>query len=192
MKPDGTTLALLSVGLLAVAGLVSPADPRGSAARPRKIIGWTDDGKPIYPPRGRRRREHKSRVVNPQIRLTPSPGGWVDSQECTCGATYDKHRSGVSYGVACDALKTAWGTGEGKTFRSRGAVLFMMKSMKLDDWYQTHYDCGMEWEMQQGRQIAQQRAQRQRTTVRQIAAQQGWEPDPEYIAPPLKAGAVPF
>jgi len=171
------------------------ADPRasGSATRGRKKapIGWTAQGDPIYKPRGHKRHEHKGLTVNPQIRLPPAPGPWVDESACTCGATYDKHRAGVTFGAARTALEQAWPKQQGARFITTGPVLYMMRAIKLDDWYMSHHGCGMEWQMAQSRRVADQRRRRQRQVVRQIAQQQGWEVDPQYV-PPAAHAKVPF
>jgi hypothetical protein len=181
--PPGVSLTLLAASLLAIAS-VARRHPTGSPARGRGLpVGWAEDGAPLYKPRGRKRHEHRGRVVNPRIRLPTPPGPWIDDERCkVCGETYTAHRSGVSFGQARAQLDNAWPKEQGARFISLGSVLFKMREIKLVSWYLRHAECGFEWEMQQhSRKKGPHRGQRQ----------EGWEPDPQYI-PPSPQSEIPF
>jgi hypothetical protein len=123
-------------------------------------------------------------VVNVAIPEPYPPGPWIEAEfddddrlvdiRCICGAhpgTYRRFNSGVTFGEAADALRTAnqlaevaesQGTLEFKPhltggdwhdeapggFRSRRAVLWMMRVIKLQAFYDAHRICGddLDWE----------------------------------------------
>jgi hypothetical protein len=100
-------------------------------------------------------------VVNPYVAPPLPPGEWVDDEKCICGASYHAHkvrtfkrrrvysrRRGVRYSSpffasASDRLRRiAKAQGDkGGGFRSRGPVLWMMRVIKLADWYDQHHGC---------------------------------------------------
>lgn len=84
-------------------------------------------------------------VVNPDRPAPNPPGEWVSAEACSCGATYHKHRGCYSFQMAVDQLRDAAKAcgDEGGGFRSRRAVLWWLRCMKLADWYLTHAGCGV-------------------------------------------------
>jgi hypothetical protein len=63
---------------------------------------------------------------------------------CVCGAAYARHRGCYSFQMAVDALRDAAQAAgdEGGGYRSRRAVLWWLRVLKLRDWYMTHATCG--------------------------------------------------
>lgn len=86
------------------------------------------------------------------------PGPWVTKWRCVCGdhiEDYKDFRSGVSFGEAAQVLRDANQAEElgGKRQildpgdppggrRSRGPVLWVMRVIKLQRWYDAHAACG--------------------------------------------------
>jgi hypothetical protein len=88
-------------------------------------------------------------VVNPTIRAPLSPGEWVDEEECyQCGEQYHDFRCYPNFIDCADRLRyAAFSKGdEGGGYRSRGPVLWVMRTEKLQQWYMKHLGCGYEWE----------------------------------------------
>lgn len=83
-------------------------------------------------------------VVNPTIARPLSCGGWVNETACQCGALYVDFRAYPSFADAADRLrKAAQAAGDdGGGYRSRRPVLWVMRCIKLDAWFQEHYACG--------------------------------------------------
>lgn len=88
-------------------------------------------------------------MVNEEIpEPRPPRGGWIDDEEChTCGAKYRAHRASglVDYGWhdAVEAVRSAnGGYRSGGGYRSRGAVLWAKRALKLADWYMFHEAMG--------------------------------------------------
>lgn len=95
-------------------------------------------------------RRWPARPVNPEIREPRSPGPWVDDVRClVCGARYERHRAGVDWTDAVQRLRAA-ARAEGDAgggFRSRRPVLWTLRTLKLESWYQAHYACGWGWDV---------------------------------------------
>ena len=83
-------------------------------------------------------------VVNPLVTAPRSPGSWVDEDRCDCGAAYADHRGSYGFHEAAQRLRAmAKAAGdEGGGFRSRGAVLWVLRTLKLESWYLEHWPCG--------------------------------------------------
>jgi hypothetical protein len=91
------------------------------------------------------------------------PGPWVDDQICICGdhlEKYDRFNSGVTFAEAAAQLRfenkqaeisqnpnMGWTMEAGSKdeapggYRGRGAILTMMRRMKLERWYDKHSTC---------------------------------------------------
>lgn len=83
---------------------------------------------------------------NEHIPEPKSPGRWIDQYRCVCGAEYKNFRlfsyrtsQGNRFSEACNRVRLA--NGERGGFRSRGAVLWALRVMKLQAWYDAHYAC---------------------------------------------------
>jgi len=173
------------VGALALGAAIAPR-PAGSAKKGRriksgKIVGWTDDGDPIYASRKRPRR-FRGRSVNPVVKPPKPPGPWVDDERCqACGALFDDFHAGIDFADAAHRLRQlSGGYRAGGGYRTRGPVLWMMHVMKLEDWYREHAPHGWEYQAQQHQRRRQQRQRqhaqaqwRQRTRrARQVPLEQ--------------------
>lgn len=99
-------------------------------------------------------------AANVRIPAPEPPGPWVDEHSCECGAhlaDYKKSHYGVTWGEAMDRLREANQAAELRGelgsqttfdldnppggFRSRGPVLWTMRVIKLERWYEDHADC---------------------------------------------------
>ncbi len=73
----------------------------------------------------------------------------MDKESCACGAEYKAYRSPYCFADAATSLRVAARSqgipGEG--FRTRRAVLWMLRVMKLQEWYTEHLFCGQFLEM---------------------------------------------
>jgi hypothetical protein len=86
---------------------------------------------------------------NPHISKPQPPGEWVDDESCVCGALYDEFRAfppskkkGQRFSRAANHVRTAAGGFEsGGGYRSRRVVLWMMRVIKLAEWYESHVGC---------------------------------------------------
>ena len=86
-------------------------------------------------------------VVNPDMPAPDPPGPWVDESACyVCCESYVDYRAGFTFEDAADLLRqVAKGAGDqGGGYRSRGPVLWTLRTMKLTAWYLEHADCGRE------------------------------------------------
>lgn len=81
--------------------------------------------------------------VNPYIAAPRPPGPWVDEWECICGEEYRNHRCWIHFSEACTQFRVAARNQgiRGGGFRSRRAILWMMRVIKLADWYEEHHGC---------------------------------------------------
>lgn len=114
-------------------------------------------------------------AVNPLCPEPAPPGPWVDAERCeVCAARvasgelepvehwtgrkrrrrgvlwphlYRDHRGGYGFAEATHRLRqSAKGEGDdGGGYRSRRSVLWWLRVLKLEDWYQTHGECGRTW-----------------------------------------------
>ena len=86
----------------------------------------------------------------------PEPSGpWVDSRRCSeCGELYRDFRSGSSFAEAAQRVRSAARTADDWTgdprehpggYRSRGAILWAWRVIKIERWYLHHRPCGHEW-----------------------------------------------
>lgn len=88
-------------------------------------------------------------VMNPCIAEPKPPGDWVDYESCVCGAIYDQFRAfppskkkGQRFSRGTNMIRLAAGGFEsGGGFRSRRAVLWAMRVIKLAQWYEEHVGC---------------------------------------------------
>lgn len=81
---------------------------------------------------------------NPWIAAPTAPGPWVDEHRCEgCGERYDEYVAGITFDAAAHRLRQAAKAAgdEGGGYRSRGPVLWVMRCMKLEDWYMRHFGC---------------------------------------------------
>lgn len=79
---------------------------------------------------------------NETLRKPRSPGPWVNEETCTCGAHYRRSRYGISWKMGVDLVRATNGGFEGGGgYRSKGPVLWAMRVIKLDAWYNYHRDC---------------------------------------------------
>jgi hypothetical protein len=105
----------------------------------------------------RRRPKHWSagtRRGGPEVNenLEPAifpPGPWVDDVECVCmdhPGTYKNFNSRVTFGEAADRVRQVNRDNPNAPggWRSRGAVLWAMRVIKLERWYDAHAGCGFE------------------------------------------------
>jgi hypothetical protein len=87
--------------------------------------------------------------TNPEIREPKPPGFWVDYEACICGETYAAFRvfpvggyRGARFSEGCDAIRRqAGGYDAGGGYRSRRAVLWAMRVIKLTAWFDEHSGC---------------------------------------------------
>lgn len=116
--------------------------------RPR--LTTRDDGITVLErPARPRQYPWRGAVVNPDCPAPSSPGQWVDERRCAvCGARYVDHRGSYDGQEAArrlrDAAKAAGDDSGG--FRSRRAVLWWLRVLKLEDWYLAHLLCGSGWD----------------------------------------------
>lgn len=85
---------------------------------------------------------------NPHLPAPGPPGPWINEERCVCGATYEAHRSDADFAEACERIRVAAGDREesgGGGWRRRRTVLWMMRCMKLEHWFTSHYGCGHEF-----------------------------------------------
>ena len=85
-------------------------------------------------------------AMNPRIKAPAAPGEHCDQEFCYgCGESYEEFRLYFSFAEAADLIRhKAFGEGdEGGGWRSRGPVLWVMRVMKLNAWYDKHSGCGM-------------------------------------------------
>jgi hypothetical protein len=70
----------------------------------------------------------------------------VDETECACGALYRDFRAYPGWREAADRIRAAARADgdKGAGFRSRGPVLWVMRTIKLERWYMEHAFC-REW-----------------------------------------------
>lgn len=97
----------------------------------------------------------KGSVVNPKAPEPAPPGPWVGSDRClVCGARYQAFRSGSFEEAAHRLRAAAKADGDaGGGFRSRRAVLWWRRVIKLEAWYLEHYMCGADWDRKAGRPV---------------------------------------
>ncbi len=84
--------------------------------------------------------------VNPTIRAPRMPAHIADGRCLGCDGTYADFRSGVSFADAAMILRSA-AKAEGDAgggFRTRRAVLWVMRAAKLRGFVAAHYGCGPE------------------------------------------------
>jgi hypothetical protein len=103
-----------------------------------------------------RRRQYPWRgaAVNPDRPAPSAPGPWVDETRCAvCGASYRAHRGSYSGDEAARQLRAAAKAAgdDGGGYRSRRAVLWWLRCLKLEDWYLSHLFCGEGWDPNAGR-----------------------------------------
>jgi hypothetical protein len=82
--------------------------------------------------------------TNAYIPAPASPGWWVSDAECACGAKYRESRFGIRWRMGVDLVRAANGgfdSENGGGYKSAGPVLWAMRVLKLDLWYQTHRAC---------------------------------------------------
>lgn len=77
--------------------------------------------------------------VNSTISEPRSPGPWVDDTECSCGQKYYTFRCGVTFRDGADLVRMMNKPDGG--YRSRGPVLWAMRTIKLAHWYAAHMFC---------------------------------------------------
>ena len=80
--------------------------------------------------------------VNAKILRPTPPGPWVDSIECECGCKYDMVKFGICWDDGVALVRSM--NGEDGGFRTRGPVLWAMRTLKLSMWYAAHEHCGDE------------------------------------------------
>ncbi|MCP4244582.1 MAG: hypothetical protein GY772_28910 [bacterium] len=106
----------------------------------------------IYNPRrgkwerdeGKRPRRAKGAAVNASLPEPRSPGRWVGPDSCkVCGEDYRRWHPGIGWEAAEDQLRQA-NAATGGGYRSRGAILWSARVLKLSAWYARHLACG-EW-----------------------------------------------
>ncbi len=80
--------------------------------------------------------------INRFLREPAVPGPWVYSISCdVCGERYVDFRAAITFceGIACLRKHNEEINGG---FRSRRAVLWAMRVLKLSEWYARHWHCG--------------------------------------------------
>lgn len=86
--------------------------------------------------------------VNPTILPPPRPGPWVDEDRCSgCGELASDVTFGVTFEAGAQAIRAAARADgdDGGGFRSRRAVLWAMRVLRLEAWYWRHQGCGVGW-----------------------------------------------
>lgn len=63
----------------------------------------------------------------------------MDGVSCVCGARYKPSRFGLRWEDGVRLVRGA--NGEGGGYRSRGAVLWALRVLKMDRWYAEHSPC---------------------------------------------------
>lgn len=113
-----------------------------------------DDGITVLERPKLRQYPWRGAVVNPDCPAPPSPGPWVDETRCAvCGALYQAHRGTYDGHEAARRLRAAAKAAgdDGGGFRSRRAVLWWLRVLKLEDWFTAHLLCGGGWDFTAGR-----------------------------------------
>jgi hypothetical protein len=79
--------------------------------------------------------------VNNFIKKPVSVGNWVDEIECQgCKEKYEQFKPGITFAEAAQLVRNHNQETNGG-FRSRGPVLWAMRILKLELWYQRHAYC---------------------------------------------------
>lgn len=188
---DGRWLTFAALAALTVAGQVR----RGSAARRRKpvgrhplswappekeLVGTTEQGDPIF--RTKKRKRGGGVPVNPYMPMPKAPGPWVDLDRCSvCGMTYQAFNSGVTFAQGAAKIRQLAGAQGGGGWRTPGAVLYALKTIKAERWYLRHFACGAQAH-------AHQRYQRQHNRW-QEQMQEWRQRHPDYADPQASVGA---
>jgi hypothetical protein len=82
--------------------------------------------------------------ANPRAPEPDPPGPWVDADTCTaCAEDYTRWVAGITFDDGVQALRqAAKADGDlGGGYRSRGPVLWRMRILKLEAWYERHLEC---------------------------------------------------
>lgn len=134
------------------------------------------------PPRPRKpaaRRPHGGSVVNPRIPLPRPPGPWVDEKRnYVTGERYSDFRAHVTPEEAGARLRQeARRQGLGDPYISRGPILWVMRVMKLEAWYEKALYDGALWDPKRRRPL-ELTAKRHRRRVKRKA--KPYTVDPRY------------
>ena len=83
---------------------------------------------------------------NAEVREPAPPGPWCSPTQCDCGGTiydYDRYNSGVTFAEAEEELRQRNESAglEYGGYRSRGPILYMMRVLKLERFYEDHQNC---------------------------------------------------
>lgn len=80
---------------------------------------------------------------NVVLKAPESPEDWVDEECCSrCGEEYRRFVPGITFADGVALVRQVNGGFEsGGGWRSRGAVLWAMRVLKLDAWYMKHSCC---------------------------------------------------
>lgn len=85
--------------------------------------------------------------VNAFLSAPTPPGPWVDEDHCACGASYHSSHFSIRFTDGATLLRTINQSSSGG-YRSRRAVLWAMRVLKLQHWYNQHWACG--WALEDG------------------------------------------
>jgi hypothetical protein len=77
--------------------------------------------------------------MNVTLRKPRSPGPWVSEETCACGAVYRRSHYGITWRMGVEFFDAS--NPDETRYRSRGPVLWAMRVLKLDAWYEHHRHC---------------------------------------------------
>ena len=91
---------------------------------------------------------HPGIKVNPGIRMPGSPAEWVDAYSCDperggCGSFYEDFKPGITWDQGLAVVRRF-------PFKdARGPVLWAMRSLKMELWFEKHRYCGLDgqWDL---------------------------------------------